>query len=100
MFHHPAWAVGTYSSGPPAGGTPQIQVNPTKVLDHQSHPVLTSCAPSDADDAVGNVDWRRSEVPGRQDDGQSAKGAVSADDGELGQVRGVVGLEKGRTQFF
>ena len=33
------WAVGTYSSGPPAGGTPQIKVNPTKVLDHQSHPV-------------------------------------------------------------
>ena len=24
MFHHPAWAVGSYSSGPPAGGTPQI----------------------------------------------------------------------------
>ena len=24
MFHHPAWAVGSYSSGPPAVGTPQI----------------------------------------------------------------------------
>ena len=24
MFHHPAWAVGSYKSGPPAGGTPQI----------------------------------------------------------------------------
>ena len=24
MFHHPAWAVGSYSSGPLAGGTPQI----------------------------------------------------------------------------
>ena len=23
MFHHPAWAVGSYRSGPPAGGTPQ-----------------------------------------------------------------------------
>ena len=30
MFHHPAWAVGSYSSGPPAGGTPQIQVNKTQ----------------------------------------------------------------------
>ena len=28
-MHHPAWAVGSYSSGPPAGGTPQIEVNPT-----------------------------------------------------------------------
>ena len=27
MFHHPAWAVGSYSSGHPAGGTPQIKVN-------------------------------------------------------------------------
>ena len=24
MFHHPAWAVCSYSSGPPAEGTPQI----------------------------------------------------------------------------
>ena len=24
MFHHPAWAVGSYGSGPPAEGTPQI----------------------------------------------------------------------------
>ena len=24
MFHHPAWAVSSYSSGPPAGGTSQI----------------------------------------------------------------------------
>ena len=39
MFHHPAWAVDSCSSGPPAIGTLQIQVNPTKVLDHQSHPV-------------------------------------------------------------
>ena len=29
MFHHPAWAVGSYSSGPPAGGTPQILVDKT-----------------------------------------------------------------------
>ena len=36
MFHYPAWAIGSYSSGPPAGGTPQILVSPTKVLDHQS----------------------------------------------------------------
>ena len=40
-FHHPACSVGSYSSGPPADGTPQIQVNPTKVLDQQSHPVDT-----------------------------------------------------------
>ena len=40
MFPLPAWAVGSYSSGPPAGGSPQISVNPTKVLDHQSRPVL------------------------------------------------------------
>ena len=32
MFHHPAWAVGIYRSGLPAGGTPQIKVNPTKSL--------------------------------------------------------------------
>ena len=38
MFHHPAWAVGSYSSGPPAGGTPKIYVNSSKVLDHQSPP--------------------------------------------------------------
>ena len=24
IFHHPAWAVGSYSGGPPAGGNPQI----------------------------------------------------------------------------
>ena len=24
MFHHPAWAIGSYSSGPPARGIPQI----------------------------------------------------------------------------
>ena len=39
MFNHPAWAVDSSSSGPPAKGIPQIQVNPTKVFDHQSHPV-------------------------------------------------------------
>ena len=33
MFHHPAWAVGSYSSGPPAGGTPKIKVNPTQVYE-------------------------------------------------------------------
>ena len=33
MFHHPFWAVGSYNSGPPAGGTHQIQVNPTQVED-------------------------------------------------------------------
>ena len=26
MFHHPAWAVGSYSSGPPARGTPQTLI--------------------------------------------------------------------------
>ena len=30
MFHHPAEAVGRYSSTPPAKGTPQIKVNSTK----------------------------------------------------------------------
>ena len=24
MCRHPAWAVGSYNSGPPAGGTPQV----------------------------------------------------------------------------
>ena len=28
-FPWPAWAVGSYSSGPPAGGTPQILVDKT-----------------------------------------------------------------------
>ena len=28
-FLRPAWAVGSYSSGPPAGGTPQILVDKT-----------------------------------------------------------------------
>ena len=41
MFHHPAWAVGSYSSGPPADGTPQIKVNPTQVLGQMNHPVDT-----------------------------------------------------------
>ena len=31
MFHHLAWAVGSYDSGPPAGGTLQIQGNPTQL---------------------------------------------------------------------
>ena len=31
MFRHLAWAVGSYSSGPPAGGTPQIQDNLTQL---------------------------------------------------------------------
>ena len=39
MFHHPAWAVGSYSSGPPAEGTPQILVNPTQVHEQMRHAV-------------------------------------------------------------
>ena len=39
MFHHPAWAEGIYRSGPPARGTPQIQVNPTKFREEMGHPV-------------------------------------------------------------
>ena len=39
MFHNPAWAVGSYSSGPPAGGTFQIKVNPTQVRQEMGHPV-------------------------------------------------------------
>ena len=39
MFHHPAWAVGSYSSGPLAVGTPQIKVNPTQVRQQMGHPV-------------------------------------------------------------
>ena len=42
MFHHHAWAVGSYSSGPPAGGTPQIKVNPTQVRQEMGYPALTS----------------------------------------------------------
>ena len=30
MFHHPAWAVGSYSSSSTVGGTHQIQVNKTQ----------------------------------------------------------------------
>ena len=37
-FHRPAWAVGSYSSGPPAGGTPQILV--FKTLRMTSRPAL------------------------------------------------------------
>ena len=40
MFHHPAWAVGNYSSGLSAGGTLQIEVNPTNVTDRHCHPVV------------------------------------------------------------
>ena len=40
MFHHPAWAVGSYSRGPPAGGTPQIQVKPTQVYEEMGRPAL------------------------------------------------------------
>ena len=32
MFHHPAWAVGSHSSGPPVGGTPQILVDKTSSM--------------------------------------------------------------------
>ena len=35
----PAWAVGSYSSGPPAGGTSQIKVNPTEVRQQMFYPV-------------------------------------------------------------
>ena len=31
-FPRPAWAVGSYSSGPPAGGTPQILVDKTSCI--------------------------------------------------------------------
>ena len=31
-FPRPAWAVGSYSSGPPAGGTPQILVDKTSPM--------------------------------------------------------------------
>ena len=37
-FPRPAWAVGSYSSGPPAGGTPQILV--FKTLRMTSRPAL------------------------------------------------------------
>ena len=43
MFHHSTWAVGSYSSGPSAGGTPQILVNPTKVREEMGHPVHKAC---------------------------------------------------------
>ena len=44
MFRHPAGAVCSYSAGLPARGTPQIEVNPTKVHDRNCHPVLNlSC---------------------------------------------------------
>ena len=39
MFHHPAWAVGSYNSCPPARGTSQIQVNQTQLRNHQNQPV-------------------------------------------------------------
>ena len=29
LFHHPAGAICSYSGSQPAGGTPQIEVNPT-----------------------------------------------------------------------
>ena len=32
MFPWPAWAVGSYSSGPPAGGAPQILVDKTSPM--------------------------------------------------------------------
>ena len=38
MWNVPPSSLG--SSGPPAKGTPQIQVNPTKAFKDQSHPVL------------------------------------------------------------
>ena len=41
-FPRPAWAVGNYSSGPPAGGTPQILVDKTlrRALNVQNRPGL------------------------------------------------------------
>ena len=41
MLHPPAWAVGSYSSSPPARGTPQIYVNPTQARDQMRHPVFS-----------------------------------------------------------
>ena len=42
MFFHPAWTVGSYSFEllTTSLGTPGFQVNPTMLLDHQSHPLL------------------------------------------------------------
>ena len=39
MFRHHAWAVGSYSSGPQAGTTPKIQVNPTILSQQMDLPV-------------------------------------------------------------
>ena len=39
MFHHPAWGVGSYSSGPPAGGNSPNISQQNLVPDHQGHPV-------------------------------------------------------------
>ena len=36
MFHRPAWAVGSYRSGPPAGGTPLSQPNQVAHLTPQT----------------------------------------------------------------
>ena len=38
MLQQTAWAVGSNNSGPPAGGTPQIQVHPTQVSDRMKKP--------------------------------------------------------------
>ena len=39
MSHHPARAVGSYDSCPPAWGTPKIYVNPIQVQDLLGYPV-------------------------------------------------------------
>ena len=45
MFYYPAGAVGSYSSGPPAGGTPPNLSQQNLVPDHQGHAVQRkSCA--------------------------------------------------------
>ena len=42
MFHHPAWAVGSYSSGPPAGELPKYKsTKPCARLPGPGHAVFT-----------------------------------------------------------
>ena len=43
MFHHPAWAVGSYSSGSPAGGNSPNLSQPNPGLRGHGTPVLILC---------------------------------------------------------
>ena len=55
MFHHPAWAVGSYSSGLPARGNSPNLSQPNQVADHQSPCITLLSRPQATDMDTSNM---------------------------------------------